>query len=262
MASRSEYQMDFLLNAQLNGSFSGATSKAQQEFARLGNEIQKLNKAQNDIQSYQKTQTAIENTKKKLENYQKQYDLVEKEIEENGDATGELEREKLKLQQRIDSTNQSLQNQEARLDATGQRLTDAGVDTANLGEETDRLTREIEELTEEQRNAENQTESFGDSMADAFDKMSQAIDILGLQDKFAAIADAYKECVDIAAQLESTMSNVEAISGSSGSEMDQLTEKAKEMGATTKFTAVEAGDAFSYMAMADSSRPTAWRHAA
>lgn len=50
--------------------------------------------------------------------------------------------------------------------------------------------------------------------------------------------------------FESTMSEVEAISGATSSDMAKLADKAKEMGASTKFTASEAGDALKYMAMA------------
>ncbi|MFR5399840.1 MAG: phage tail tape measure protein [Lachnospira sp.] len=45
-------------------------------------------------------------------------------------------------------------------------------------------------------------------------------------------------------------SQVKAVSGATGSEFDKLTAKAKEMGATTKFTAKESAEAFNYMAMA------------
>lgn len=50
--------------------------------------------------------------------------------------------------------------------------------------------------------------------------------------------------------FESSMSSVEAISGATAEELEQLEEKAKEMGATTKFTAAESADAFGYMALA------------
>lgn len=53
-----------------------------------------------------------------------------------------------------------------------------------------------------------------------------------------------------AMDFESAMSKVEAISGSTASEMGQLTDKAIEMGAKTKFSAKESADAFTYMAMA------------
>ena len=54
----------------------------------------------------------------------------------------------------------------------------------------------------------------------------------------------------LAADFESAMSKVEAISGSTEQEMSQLTDKAIEMGAKTKFSAKESADAFTYMAMA------------
>lgn len=46
------------------------------------------------------------------------------------------------------------------------------------------------------------------------------------------------------------MSQVKAISGATGQAFDDLTAKAQEMGATTKFTATESAEAFNYMAMA------------
>lgn len=52
------------------------------------------------------------------------------------------------------------------------------------------------------------------------------------------------------ASFESAMSKVKAISGATGSDLEALTNKAKEMGAKTKFSATESAEAFSYMAMA------------
>lgn len=56
--------------------------------------------------------------------------------------------------------------------------------------------------------------------------------------------------VKTAMDFEAGMSKVQSISGASASELDKLTDKALEMGAQTKFSATEAADAFSYMAMA------------
>lgn len=50
--------------------------------------------------------------------------------------------------------------------------------------------------------------------------------------------------------FEAAMSEVAAISGATGEEIGLLTEKAKEMGATTKFSASESAEALKYMAMA------------
>ena len=59
-----------------------------------------------------------------------------------------------------------------------------------------------------------------------------------------------KDTIDTYKDFEAAMSQVQAISGATGSEVTKLTNKAKEMGATTKFTAEESAEAFNYMAMA------------
>lgn len=66
----------------------------------------------------------------------------------------------------------------------------------------------------------------------------------------AAVAGIGTAAVKTAADFDSSMSNVAAISGSSAEDMDKLRERAREMGASTKFSAQEAGDAMGYMAMA------------
>lgn len=59
-----------------------------------------------------------------------------------------------------------------------------------------------------------------------------------------------KNTIDTYKDFEAAMSQVSAVSGATGSELDKLTQKAKEMGSTTKFTAKEAAEGFNYMAMA------------
>lgn len=64
------------------------------------------------------------------------------------------------------------------------------------------------------------------------------------------IAAAGTAAVKTAADFEASMSQVEAVSGASGEEMRALEEKARQMGATTKYSAFEAADAMNYMGMA------------
>lgn len=65
-----------------------------------------------------------------------------------------------------------------------------------------------------------------------------------------AIAGAFKDVAKTGAQFSATMSQVGAISGATGADFDALTEKAKEMGAATVFSASQASEAMTYMAMA------------
>lgn len=64
------------------------------------------------------------------------------------------------------------------------------------------------------------------------------------------IGTMFKKAVDVGSSFESAMSEVKAISGATGENFEKLTDKAKEMGATTKFSATESAEALKYMAMA------------
>lgn len=57
-------------------------------------------------------------------------------------------------------------------------------------------------------------------------------------------------CIKMASDFEAGMSRVQSISGATAEQIARLSEKAKQMGAQTKFSATEASEAFSYMAMA------------
>ena len=67
---------------------------------------------------------------------------------------------------------------------------------------------------------------------------------------FAGLGLGVGSALQTFGDFESEMSHVKAISGATGEEFNMLTNKAKELGATTKFTATESAQAFGYMAMA------------
>lgn len=71
-----------------------------------------------------------------------------------------------------------------------------------------------------------------------------------LQGATAGVAALGAAAVKVGSDFEAGMSQVQAISGASGEELERLKEKAKEMGASTKFSATESAEALNYMAMA------------
>lgn len=250
MPSGKQYEMLFKLNAQANSGFKGTFSQAQAEFARLGNEIQGLNRVQSDISAYQKQSAAIDSTKAKIENLTKQHELLSQQIQNTiGDTSG-LEMEQLKLEQRMASAQGALERQEGKLSATSQRLEEAGVNTADLAGESARLTTRIGELSKEQEQAAQSAQEYGDSAANAFQAAGEALAAAGLVAGMKQLGEAYAGTVRAAGEFGATMSNAEALSGASRQEMALLSAQAKELGATTKFTANESGEAMGYMGMA------------
>lgn len=66
----------------------------------------------------------------------------------------------------------------------------------------------------------------------------------------APIAGIGVASVKLAADFEKGMSTVQSISGATGTDLEMLSKKAKEMGLKTKYSASESAEAFKYMAMA------------
>lgn len=88
---------------------------------------------------------------------------------------------------------------------------------------------------------------------DGFDKglsKMKSIAVKGAAAIAAAVSGISMAAIKVGSDFEAAMSEVQAISGATGSDFDTLTAKAKEMGATTKFSASESAEALKYMAMA------------
>lgn len=71
-----------------------------------------------------------------------------------------------------------------------------------------------------------------------------------LQGATAGLTALGGAAIKVGSDFEAGMSQVQAISGASGEDLEKLKNKAKEMGATTKFSATESAEALNYMAMA------------
>ena len=126
-------------------------------------------------------------------------------------------------------------------------------------EQYDGLQREIIETEEKLKNLENQA----NQSAVAIQKIAATgEDLKNLGDKISGVGTTLTKtvttpivglgtvAVKTAADFDSAMSQVGAVSGATGSELEALRDKAREMGSKTKFSASEAAEAMNYMAMA------------
>lgn len=67
---------------------------------------------------------------------------------------------------------------------------------------------------------------------------------------FVAVGAAAKSAVEKFANFDATMSKVRALTGASAADMRTLTDTARQLGATTKYSATEAAEAMTYLGMA------------
>ena len=112
---------------------------------------------------------------------------------------------------------------------------------ANVKNFTDGMKDARDQINELSKSSENM-QKIGEGFSSTGKKMTAGLTLplVGL----ATMA------VRTGSQYETSMSKVQAISGATADEMEKLQDVAREMGATTRYSASEASDALSYMALA------------
>lgn len=111
-----------------------------------------------------------------------------------------------------------------------------------------RIGADISRLTSGLRTASNSVNQFAQRNQEAF----HAVGAVGtaLTGVGIAAVGGLGIAVKTAANFESAMSRVAALSGASDAELIKLTDTAKELGATTSFSATQAAEGMQYLAMA------------
>lgn len=229
MASRKEYEMLFQLNAQLGGSYSKTFKAAQDELAAMQKEIQSLSKTQSDITAYQKQQTAVENTRKRLELLQQQYDNIQKEIQQTGEFSADLQNKLLAKQQQIDKTTSSLNRQTERLDEMGDALKEAGVNMDDLGQSSARLTNRIDVLKKGQEEVAEGAQTFGNKASQAFGAVHEAIVAAGIATALKEVYEYFADCAQASMDFESAMTGVAKTTDLTDDELSAMSDAIKEM---------------------------------
>lgn len=130
--------------------------------------------------------------------------------------------------------------------ADGKITIDTSIDNAGALKDLKKLTSNVSQ----QGNAAAGAASSAFSKIGSAAKHSAAIAVTALAGVGTAITAAGGLAIKVGSDFEAAMSKVAAVSGATGTDLSKLTEKAKEMGAKTKFSASEAAEAMNYMAMA------------
>lgn len=274
--SQKEFELLFRLKASLGSNFNSTFKGAVETQKKLKDSLKSVNSLQRKVDGYNKTSNAISKQNEKLaklqtehqkiaqniQRHQQNEERLRAKIEETGDATGVLTAQLVREENEVQKNTEKLKSKESQIQRTTasieknkqslqeQRdiLQKAGVNTDNLEEANGRLQRSYERLQKSQQVLQklNQTQkNIGESISRTKTQLVGTVGVMA-----AAGAAIYNGPVKKAAAFQEQMSTVQAISGATGDDLKLLSEKAKEMGATTKFTAKEAGEAMEYMAMA------------
>lgn len=248
MASARQFQFFFQLTAALGPNFSKTFKTANSTMTLLGDNLKEVRNKLKDVSAYQKQQTAVERSKQRVTDLEKEHERLQAEYDATG---GESEKLKKKLEANTEAlakARDKAADETEKLEEMGQALQEAGINTDNLAKNTEELQKQYDRLQKSQEKVAAINEKIDKNNAAIAQTKSQLTGTIGA---IAAVGTAiYVGPVKKAAEFQEQMSGVKAISGATTEEIAQLSNKAKEMGASTKFTATEAGQAMEYMAMA------------
>lgn len=248
MAGRKEYELLFKLQAALGGNFNTVFQSALNTTKQMQNSLTKLNSITGKIDAYKKQEAALESNRQKLERLTAEHDKLQREISETAAPSEELRQKMAKNEKQIAATTAKIEAQEQRLQTLGSELSDVGVNTANLSAENERLAKTYDKVKKSQEEIAKVNTALEQNNTSISNTKTQLAGVIGTA---AALGAAiYAGPVKKSRELEAQMSTVKAISNATTEDMTRLTDMAKHMGATTQFTAVEAGKALEYMAMA------------
>lgn len=248
MAGRKEYELLFKLQAALGGNFNTVFQSALNTTKQMQNSLTKLNSITGKIDAYKKQEAALESNRQKLERLTAEHDKLQREMSETAAPSEELRQKMAKNEKQIAATTAKIEAQEQRLQTLGSELSAAGVNTANLSAENERLAKTYDKVKKSQEELAKVNTALEQNNTSISNTKTQLAGVIGTA---AALGAAiYAGPVKKSRELEAQMSTVKAISNATTEDMTRLTDMAKHMGATTQFTAVEAGKALEYMAMA------------
>lgn len=201
-----------------------------------------------------KLQTALKGVNTEIRNTQQQLKDCEKLLKLDPGNTELLAQKHKLLGQAVEETKNKLETLK-----TAQQQADEALKNGTISKDQyDALQREIIETEQELKRLEEQANQSATALqkigatGEKWKEVGGNIENAGkkLLPVTATVTALGTVSVKTAADFESSMSKVAAVSGATGSDLEALSKKAREMGSKTKFSASEAAEAMNYMAMA------------
>ncbi len=196
--------------------------------------------------SYTANNTKLESYRRKMQEARDAIASKETELNSLNSAENVNERAVAKATEQLERMRSTLRQTEQNISLTEnelQRLTNE-INTTNNALQNNALNQYRQHMQEVGQSVQNTGERIS--------KVGQVFSATGasLMTLSAPMVAFAGYASKVAMDFEASMSNVQAISGATGNDLQVLSEKAKEMGAKTSKSAKESADAMGYMALA------------
>ncbi len=250
-----------------------ALSEKQKKMAEMQDALKRKQEAakeglENANKVYREQSERLETLKKKLEEAQKAQKKMEdsgeqstteyqkqcKEVEQLSNAVEKQTTERQKAAGKItdwtrreSEATREVNKASTALEENKKYLNEAKTSADSCATSIDKFGNHVSDMTDDLEDASKKTSTFGDMLK--ANLTSEAI-VGGVKEVADKAKEAAEYAVEVGSSFEAGMSEVAAISGATGSQLEALTKKAKELGNSTKFSASEAASAFTNMSLA------------
>lgn len=177
-------------------------------------------------------------------------------FDENGKTVKQNAEQHKLLQAQIQNQESRVKELNAMLDKSKEKYGENATETQKWQQAVNNAETELNEL----KTQLDKLPSSLDIVAAKFETMGEKMESIGsamtsIGTKLTStvttgIVGAFTAAVKTTGDFDEAMSQVQAVSGATASDLELLRAKAKEMGETTKFSASESAEALNYMAMA------------
>lgn len=186
------------------------------------------------VQQKKELPTAIEKADNKLKEIESTLGKTSQEYKEQDNELKQLKQQYNNIDGSIDKAINSLRSIENQMETLENR--------------TQSVTKEVKELNTAMNNINaEKLKKAGESISSTGENITSAGQ--SLLPVTAGIVGIGVSAINAGIEFESSMSNVQAISGATGDELQSLEEKAKALGRSTSFSSSQISDAFGYMAL-------------
>ena len=212
---------------------------------------------------YKAMQTQYDANAKKHDNLVKTYNEESAKLKQLEMTVGTTSDEYKQQEKVVAELEKELMKSSAAQSANEKSMSQMRIEMNNAEADINKTTRELDSLED----ALNESSEAGDDLGDAMEDAGQSAEsasggftvmkgILAdlasnaIQMCVSAMKDFVTQSVEVGKNFDSAMSEVSAISGATGKDLQMLRDTAKEFGSTTMFSASEAADALKYMSLA------------
>ena len=217
------------------------SEKAEKELDSLSKNLEK-----DTAQAAKKAETSVKQSVKQVEVSAKQ---ASKQTESSAKKAGNAVKQAGKsAETSVKSTGKQVEStakQTGNSIASSAKSAEKQVETASK-QTSEQVKKNNKEIGESSKTASEQSAQY---WTGAGSKIKSILSTITAATATGAVA-AGTAAINAGRSFEAGMSEVKAISGASRKDLEALTNKAKEMGATTKFSATQASGGLKYMAMA------------